>query len=91
VVLKRLEEQLPVDFACLCRYDAGAESLTIAKIGSASSALATQLGLAEQATLPIDQNGLARCIAGELVYEDDTGSVPFPLSNDWPTLACAPW
>ncbi len=79
VVLRNLEDQLPIDFGCICRYDAAAVSLTITTIGASSAALATQLGLDEQNLLSIDQNGLARCIAGQLVYEPDTSQIPFPF------------
>ena len=37
------------------------------------------LGLAEESAVPIDQNGLARCVAGELVYEPDTRALNFPF------------
>jgi PAS domain S-box-containing protein len=79
VVVRSVEDQLPVDFGCLCRYDASAKSLTIATIGAGSAALAAELGLAEQMLLPIDQNGLARCITGQLVHEPDTTLVAFPF------------
>jgi PAS domain S-box-containing protein len=79
VVLRSLEDQLPIDFGCLCRYNPDTQSLTITTIGAGSAPLAARLGLAEHMVLPIDQNGLAHCVAGQLVYEPDTGQVPFPF------------
>jgi signal transduction histidine kinase/ActR/RegA family two-component response regulator len=79
VVLRNLEEDLPVDFGCMCVYEASSEALAISTIGVESARLATKLGLSENSQVPIDQNGLARCIAGELVYEPDTRTMQFPF------------
>jgi signal transduction histidine kinase/CheY-like chemotaxis protein/uncharacterized membrane protein affecting hemolysin expression len=79
VVLSTLEEDLPIDFGCMCVYEASAEALSIAAIGRRSRQLGSALGLAEEARVPIDQNGLARCVAGELVYEPDTREIRFPF------------
>jgi signal transduction histidine kinase/ActR/RegA family two-component response regulator len=79
VVLRNLEEDLPVDFGCMCLYDASAAALSIAVIGPRSLALAGTLGLTESGQVPIDQNGLARCVGGELVYEPDTCGIGFPF------------
>jgi signal transduction histidine kinase/ActR/RegA family two-component response regulator/uncharacterized membrane protein affecting hemolysin expression len=79
VVVRCLEQDLPIDFACMCGYESGAEALSIAVIGAQSAPLATELALSEQSKVPIDQNGLARCVAGELVYEPDTRVIPFPF------------
>ena len=77
VVLRHLEEDMPVDFACMCIYEANVEALSIAVIGPASATLAPAVKLSENEQVPIDQNGLARCIAGELVYEPDAAAIPF--------------
>lgn len=79
VVLSRLEDQLPVAFAALCLYDRDAARLAVTSIGPASQAAARGMELKEHMTLPIDQNGLSRCVGGELVYEPDVGEMPFPL------------
>jgi len=79
VVLRNLEEDLPVDFGCMCLYDESAAALSIAVIGPRSLALAGTLGLTESGQVPIDQNGLARCVGGELVYEPDTRGIGFPF------------
>jgi len=79
VAIRSLEERLPVDFACVCRYDAGGNALTVIHVGAHSQALAMELALGEQSRLAIDQNGLSRAVRGELVYEPDLQALPFPF------------
>lgn len=56
-----------------------AETLTVCNIGPASLEVAATIGIREDSQLPIDQNGLARCIRGYLVYEPDVSDVFFPF------------
>jgi len=79
VVLGSLEENLPVDFGCILLHDAAAPSLTVDVIGVAGREFADKLGLKERMDVPIDANGLSRCVAGQLVYEPDVLRVPFPF------------
>jgi signal transduction histidine kinase/ActR/RegA family two-component response regulator len=79
VVLGNLEQELPLDFGCVCLYEAHAGALSVAVIGASSLQLAGALGLAEGDSVPIDQNGLGRCVGGELVYEPDTREIRFPF------------
>jgi signal transduction histidine kinase/ActR/RegA family two-component response regulator len=79
VVLGSLEENLPIDFGCFLLHDATAQSLTVGALGVAGSGFAAKLGLTEALNVPIDQNGLSRCVAGQLVYEPDVVQVPFPF------------
>jgi signal transduction histidine kinase/ActR/RegA family two-component response regulator len=79
VVLGSLERELPLDFGCMCVYEAGAAALSVAVIGAQSLQFASALGLAEHDSVPIDQNGLGRCVGGELVYEPDTAQIHFPF------------
>ncbi|MGH9360740.1 MAG: ATP-binding protein, partial [Thermoanaerobaculia bacterium] len=65
-----LEERLPVDFGCVCRYEAPADHLTVAHLGVGSAGLAIAPGLGEQERIPLD-HGLSRCIEGHLLYEPD--------------------
>jgi PAS domain S-box-containing protein len=81
VVIRTLEEHLPVDFCCICRYEPGEKALTVASVGLRSQALAMDLAMSEHARVEIDQNGLSRCVRGRLVYEPDIGQVPFPFSQ----------
>ena len=80
VAVRSLEDELPVDLACLCLHDSTDQTLTIARFGVKSSTLALGLAMPERAQLAIDQNGLSRCVRGELVYEADLTQLetPFP-------------
>ena len=79
VVLVSLEENMPIDFGCFLLHDAVAKSLAVSTLGRAGWEFVDRLGLEEQLQVPIDQNGLSRCVAGELVYEPDVVQVPFPF------------
>jgi signal transduction histidine kinase/ActR/RegA family two-component response regulator len=77
VVLGRLEKDLPIEFGCFLLHDTQAQSLNVASLGAVGMTYARQLGLIEGGIVPIDQNGLSRCIAGQLVYEPDVQRVAF--------------
>jgi len=79
VVVRDLEDELPVDFSALCVYDRQSQALIATCVGAKSSDLASELAMAEHSRVPIDENGLARCVGGELVYEPDASAVPFPF------------
>ncbi|MCW3058237.1 MAG: domain S-box protein [Capsulimonas sp.] len=79
VVVRSIEEDLPVDFACICTYDQAGAALHVTCVGVKSEDLASDLAMTEHATIPIDENGLSRCVRGELVYEPDVASVLFPF------------
>jgi PAS domain S-box-containing protein len=79
VVVRTLEEQLPLEFCCIALHDSADNMLTVTSVGRASAALAMELALTEQASIPIDQNGLSQCVRGQLVYEPDVREVPFPF------------
>jgi signal transduction histidine kinase/ActR/RegA family two-component response regulator len=79
VVLRNVEENLPVDFAAICEYDSAAQSLKVMTIGAASRTHASALDIDEASVVPIDENGLSRCIRGTLVYEPDVRNIPFPF------------
>jgi PAS domain S-box-containing protein len=79
VMAARLEEELPLDFCCIFLYDAGENLLTVNCVSERSAAAAAQLGFRENVIVPIDENGLSRCVQGQLVYEPDLSQVPFPF------------
>jgi len=79
VVIRSLEDNLRIDFGCICLYDHATELLTVISVGARSEALATELAMTEQAGIPIDPDGLARCVRGDLVYEPDLSQVQFPF------------
>jgi signal transduction histidine kinase/CheY-like chemotaxis protein len=79
VVVRTVEDRLPIDFGCICLYNPDSEVLTVTCVGVHSQALAMELALTEQAQIVVDQNGLARCVRGHLVYEPDIGQLDFPF------------
>jgi PAS domain S-box-containing protein len=79
VVAAQLEAELPVDFCGICLHDANENRLTVACIGTRSEPVAAQLAMTHGTTVPIDENGLARCVRGELVYEPDIANTRFPF------------
>jgi PAS domain S-box-containing protein len=79
VMAARLEEELPVDFCCIFLYDNTENRLTVTCVSARSLEAAERLGLQRNTVVPIDENGLSRCILGHLVYEPDIAAVNFPF------------
>ena len=79
VIVRSVESQLPVDFACLCLYDGLDRVLTVAAVGINSQPLALELAMPERARVDIDENGLSRCVRGQLVYEPNIAELDFPF------------
>jgi PAS domain S-box-containing protein len=80
VVIRTLEDQMPIDFGCICLYDAAANDVMIASVGLRSAELAMDLALTEQQHVNIGDDCIAKAVLGQLIYEPDTGAVesPFP-------------
>jgi PAS domain S-box-containing protein len=80
VVLGSIEDELPVDFCAIGLYDMGENRLTINCVGARSETVAARLDMSENAIVPVDENGLARCVQGHVVYEPDIAQskLPFP-------------
>jgi signal transduction histidine kinase/ActR/RegA family two-component response regulator len=68
-----------LDFSCICLYDPTERTLTVIAVGLASAPLAQQLSMTEHARIPIDENGLSRCVRGKLVYEPQISGLDFPF------------
>jgi signal transduction histidine kinase/CheY-like chemotaxis protein len=79
VVIRSLEDSLPIDFGCVCSYDAHAAEVVVNCVGVRSEALAMELAMTDQAHISIDQNGLSHCVRGQLVYEQDVSQIEFPF------------
>jgi PAS domain S-box-containing protein len=95
VVLRSLEEHLRFDFGCICDYDPARQELTVVHVGIASQKMGLELALTEEAHIPVDRDGLSRCVGGQLVYEPDSRDVkmPFPqklAANGLHSLVVAP-
>ncbi len=71
VVIRSLEDNLSIDFSCMCLYDQISKTLVVNNVGFNSREVAMDLALPVRTVIPIDQNGLARCLSGQLVYEPD--------------------
>jgi signal transduction histidine kinase/CheY-like chemotaxis protein len=79
VVIRSLEDSLPIDFGCVCLHDAHAEEVVVTCVGVRSEALAMELAMTQQAHIGIDQNSLSECVRGRLVYEQDVSQMNFPF------------
>jgi signal transduction histidine kinase/ActR/RegA family two-component response regulator len=80
VVIRTLEDQMPLDFSCMCLFNAATNDVVIASVGLRSADLAMELALTEQARFNIGDDCIAKAIRGLLIYEPDTTRVdsPFP-------------
>jgi PAS domain S-box-containing protein len=81
VVNRSLKERMPVDFACICNYDEASKMLTVVRAGSLDEQVTADLRLPEQTKIPVDGNGLARCVQGELVYEAEIKDSQFAFPS----------
>lgn len=79
VVIRSVESDLPIDFGCICLHERGSSWVTVARVGVHSEQLAMDLAMTEHSRVMIDENGLSRCLRGQLVYEPDITLVPMPF------------
>jgi PAS domain S-box-containing protein len=79
VLIASIEDELPVDFCLIGLYDTGENRLTVSCVASRTEPVASELGMSEDAVIPVDENGLARCVQGHVVYEPDIGQSQFPF------------
>ncbi len=81
VVLRSLEDNLDIDFVCLCVYQSEPELLTVNCVGERGAELARTIALAEQARIEVSESGLHRCVHGEMVYEPDMQKSRLPFTT----------
>ena len=81
VAVRSLEDDLQIDFCCVCLYEPAQRLWNVACVGVKSQALALQLAIPEHARIEIDQNGLSRCLRGQLVHEPDITQSTFPFTR----------
>jgi signal transduction histidine kinase/CheY-like chemotaxis protein len=81
VVLRSLEEHLPIDFGCICLHQPLGNSVTVESVGSADPALCRRLELEIGTEVAIGHNGLYRAINGTLIHEPDTTLVASPFTQ----------
>jgi signal transduction histidine kinase len=79
IVLRSLEDNLPIDFGCICLHDPTDDSLIVNTVGASSAVHCAALGFAQNSSIPLDGNGLLRCMRGELVYEPDVVALAMPF------------
>jgi len=79
VVVGSLEDSLPIDFGCVYLHDPAANTLGVTCVGAKSEALAHEVAMQEGVSIDVGDNGLGRCIQGQLVYEPDIGEAHFPF------------
>jgi len=79
VLVRSLEDQLPVDFACVFLLQEGV--LEASCVGLGNALLPADAALKEGAQVSIDNNGLSRCVKGQLVYEPDISGSEFPFPH----------
>ena len=79
VVIRTLEDQMPIDFAAICKYDPVHHCITVQNVGVKSMPLAREMLMQERARIDIDENGLSQCVKGRLIYEGDISQSIFPF------------
>jgi signal transduction histidine kinase/CHASE3 domain sensor protein/ActR/RegA family two-component response regulator len=79
VVIRTLEEEMPLDFCCICLKDGVEAKVTVSCVGRRSEALALELAMTEHAHVHIGQNGLSHCMRGNMVYEPDLRGLQYPF------------
>jgi len=77
VVIRTLEDQMPVDFACMCLYDEAVNDVMIASVGLQGAGMAKELALTEQSHLDIGGDCVGKLKRGVLIYEPDTQLVSY--------------
>lgn len=83
IVTSHLEDHLPVDFAMACLADETQPTLPqliVTSLGLRSMQMAETTGLREGQPLPIDSQGLARCMSGAVIHEPDFAAADDPVA-----------
>ena len=81
VVLRSLEEHLPIHFGCVCLHAPATEFVTVESVGTASLAQCEALQLKPGSEVLIGHNGLYRAMNGTLIHEPDTALVASPFTH----------
>lgn len=81
VVIRTLEDRMPIDFGCVCRRLAGEGKVVIDTVGLRSHRFAVEMGLGEQAEVDTVQNQMVRSMRGELVSEPDVAMLSTPIAR----------
>ena len=91
IVVRTLEEHLPVDFCCICSYDSAANRLTVMNIGLRSASLATSSPCRNRRISRSTRTG-SRAASRVGWYMSPTfPRCRFLFHSDWPEAGCARW
>jgi signal transduction histidine kinase/ActR/RegA family two-component response regulator len=77
VVVRNLEEHLPVDFAAVLDYQETGRKLTVSRVGPRSGSLASTLDMGVGQPVDVDDSAFFRFEAGQLVYEPDVAGLRY--------------
>jgi len=89
------QRSMPLQYACIARYDATVGTLTVSTVGAASQAHSERLALQPGTAIVLDDSVIAACVKGQLIHEPDTRRVALPLlqrlaAHDLGSLVIAP-
>ncbi len=79
VAVASVEKHLPADFDAVCLFDQIEQTLEVVKVAPGCAGRAGLLDMKAGAKVPVDGNGLSRCMEGRLVHEPSVASVPYPF------------
>ena len=79
VVVRSLEDDLPIDVGAVYLYDQKQNVLTLSNVGLRGEFLATEADGKPARDLAAGANRLEKCLAGELIYEPDIRGLDTPL------------
>ncbi|HEX3730369.1 MAG TPA: ATP-binding protein, partial [Opitutaceae bacterium] len=81
VVIRMVEEHLPVDFCCVGIYDEASGTVRVESVGVHHEGLGMAVTAEENRTLVPAANGLEPCLHGRLVYDPDVRRVEYPFAR----------
>jgi signal transduction histidine kinase/DNA-binding response OmpR family regulator len=76
VVVRRVEQDLPADFCCMCLRDPSTNTLTVTSVSYSRD---VTFAVDKPMRIDLDRNGLSACLQGQIVYEPDLGGRPAPF------------
>lgn len=79
VVIRSLEDQLPVDFGCIGLINEENNAFKLKSVGSKSLQLSEVFGDFEQIVINIQENKLEKNLSGKLIYEPELKETALPF------------
>jgi signal transduction histidine kinase/ActR/RegA family two-component response regulator len=81
ILVSRLEDDVPVDLGCVCRYEPAQRVLIVASVGDRGKGRARRMGIEADARVAIEGSGFEPCLRGELIYQADIADLQAPLAQ----------